>query len=144
MSHTIDSATFPSCFAYASQTVQNLAGGSTIALDTFKSNVGGFTLTSEGRVVVPKAGKYIIAGGIGGFFAANTGWVRINQVGGGTITTVIDRSNTANVYKSINVGGFAVSLPAGAQIYLNSVDAVAYLGNGGLEESNFLSLAMIP
>jgi len=140
----IDSATYPCCFAYASQQVQNLPAGSTIALDTFKTNVGGFTLTSEGRVVVPKAGKYIIAGGIGGLFNANTGWVRINRVGGGTITSVIDRSNTTSVYKSINVGGFTVNLPAGAELYLNSVDAVVHLGNGGLENSNFLSLAMIP
>lgn len=142
-SSKIDSATYPSCFAYKSA-VASVAAGDIVTVNVFQDNVGGFTIGPNGGVVVPKTGKYIISAGVGGSFSAGTGWVRINQVGGSTIATAIDRSNASAVYKSLSIGGFAVSLTAGAEIYLRAVDAIYSAGDGGLEKSNFIGLAMIP
>lgn len=142
-SDKIDSATFPCCLAYKS-TTGAIASGDIVPVNTFKTNVGVFSIGPNGGVVVPKTGKYIISAGVGGLFSASKGWVRITKVGGSTIATVIDRSNASQTYKSLNIGGIPVSLAEGDEIYIRAVDDIQNAGDGGLTDSNYIGLAMIP
>jgi hypothetical protein len=142
-SDKINSTAFPCCLAYKS-TTGTIASGDIVTVDTFKTNVGGFSIGPNGGVVVPKTGKYIISAGVGGLFSASKGWIRITQVGGSTIVTVIDRSNASQTYKSLNIGGIPVSLEEGGEIYIRAVDDIQNAGDGGLTESNYIGLTMIP
>ena len=139
----LDSTAYPCCLAYKS-TTGTIASGDIVAVNTFKTNVGGASIGPNGGVVVPKTGKYIISAGVGGLFSVSKGWIRITKVGGSTIATVIDRSNASQTYKSLNIGGIPVSLAEGDEIYIRAVDDIQNAGDGGLTESNYIGLTMIP